>query len=194
MYTNLYNYISSKVSIKEEEFALLKQYFTPSKLRKKQFLVRKGEICKYGAFIIKGALSLYHINEEGKKITLQFGIENWWISDRDSFNNLTPSNYYLQALEESDLLLFTSEDFKEMTEKFQPFRKMVHQLKEDNVTATQKRLTSTLTDRALTRYNSFCNDYPEIIKRFPQHAIASYLGIKPETLSRIRAKQALKRV
>lgn len=186
MYQSLYHYISSKVNITDEEFEQVKKHHTPFNIKKKEFLLKKGEICTHGAFVCKGALRMYFINDKDEKVTLQFAIEDWWIGDRESFRHKTPSNYYIEAIETSELLLITAEGQQKSCDEIPAYRKLTNQIKEANAYATQKRLAAILTYTAEEKYKSFAAKYPEIIQRFPQHMIASYLGIQPETLSRLR--------
>lgn len=189
MYQALHSYIASKVNITDEEFELIKKYFTPLSIQKKEFILKKGEVCTHSSFIVKGALRTYFINDKEEKITIRFGIENWWAGDRDSFVNKTPSNYYVEAIEASDLLLIKEEDQSELYRNLPVFRKLIDKIKEANAHANQKRLANILTSTAEEKYKIFSIKYPEMIQRFPQHMVASYLGIKPETLSRLRRRR-----
>lgn len=131
---------------------------------------------------------MYFVNEKEEKTTLQFAVKNWWVADRESFRNQTPSNYYIEAIEASELLLITAKGQQELCENSSAYSKLTEQVKEANAVATQKRLETILTYTAEAKYTDFASRYPEIIQRFPQHMIESYLGIQPETLSRLRRK------
>ena len=109
MYDQLQKYIAFKVSISNEEFEIVKEFFTPKKLRKRQYLLQEGQICRYTAFVAKGILRQYLVDGKGNEHITQFAIENWWISDRESLANQTPSNYNIDALEDSELLLITKD-------------------------------------------------------------------------------------
>lgn len=192
MYEKLYQYISSKVDISQEEFEFIKSGFVYKKLRKKQYLLQEGELATFGAFIIKGCLRMYRIGEKGEEIIQEIGIENWWISDKESMVKKKPSIYYIDALENSDVLLFTIEKHDELVDTSPPFRKLLLINQKQNLIAIQQRLDSTLSYSAEKKYQQFMDKYPEIILRVPQHMIASYLGFTGETLSRIRRKMTNK--
>lgn len=188
MYNALYSYVSQKVDLSPHDFDLIREAFKPKTLRKRQYLLQAGDISKYLAFVVSGALRLFHVDEKGDEHIIQFAIENWWISDRESFSNSTPSLYHIDAVEDSQLLVM---DFKqsEQLERLSPaYRKMVEQIKEVNAIAQQKRVISSLSFTAREKYKAFLTTYPDLAQRFPQRMIASYLGLKPETLSRLRKK------
>lgn len=186
MYEALRKYISDKVSISDAEFEIIKQAFTPKTLRKRQYLLQEGEVCRYAAFVVKGALRQYVVDQKGSEHITQFAIENWWISDRDSMANETPSNYNIDAIEDSELLLITKESTSELEKKVPAFREMMSSIKERRSFAWQKRLLGALSYSAEDKYNEFIKTYPEFTQRIPQRMIASFLGITPETVSRLR--------
>ena len=191
-YQPLRRYVNDYTSsiISDEEFELIRKAFTHKKLRKKQYLLQEGEVSKFTAFVLKGALRQYWVDTKGVEHILRFAIENWWIGDRDSFANLTPSKYNIDALEDSELLLITPAQLQELRSQAPSFVEVMHKMDERNFIATQKRIHASISYTAEERYQELMKTNPDFIKRFPQNMIASYLGITPETLSRIR-KQAL---
>jgi len=188
MYDSLYQYILSKVHINIEEFEVVKESFTPKKLRKRQYLLQEGEVCRYVAFVVKGVLRQYLVDDKGNEHITQFAIEDWWISDRESMTNETPSIYNIDALEDCELLLITKESTMELEQKVPAFNELMNVIKERSAFAGQKRVVSALSYSAEEKYQNFIETYPQIVQRVPQHMIASYLGIKPETLSRLRSR------
>lgn len=194
MIESLFKYINRHTStpLAEQEFELLKSAFTVKKIRKRQYLLQEGDICKHFAFIVKGATRQYMVDEKGVEHVVHLGIENWWVGDRESWVKVTPSAYYIDAWENTELLLISRADTLKLALQCPAFNEMLRVLDEQNNIATQKRITSAISYTAEKRYADFKSRYPDFLERFPQHVIASYLGITKDTLSRIR-KQAAKK-
>jgi CRP-like cAMP-binding protein len=183
-------YIDAGIStpVSDADFACICAAFTPKKLKKKAFLLRAGEVCKHFAFVLAGALRMYSVDEKGGEHVLSLGVENWWIGDRESCVLLTPSRYYVEALEDASLLLITHAQMQELRRTVPAMAEFMRGLDRRHDIATQKRLEAAISSTAEERYVAFLAQQPSYEQRFPQHLIASYLGILPETLSRIRAK------
>ncbi len=194
MYEPLIQYIRnhSTSPLTDESIEAITKLFVPKKIRKKQYLLQEGEVCKYSAFIVKGAMRQYTVDNKGVEHIVHLTIENWWTLDRESWVMLTPSNYYIDAWENTELLLITRADAVSLVNQCPAFNEMIRLLDERNNIATQKRLTSSISFSAEKRYADFVNCHPDFLQRFPQHLIASYLGITKDTLSRVR-KQYQKR-
>ncbi|WP_256009792.1 Crp/Fnr family transcriptional regulator [Desertivirga xinjiangensis] len=175
-----------------EEKELIRQTFTPSKLRKRQFLLQAGNQCKHFAFIVKGAMRKYTVDDRGVEHIIQVGIENWWMGDRESFVESTPSLYHIDAWEHCELLCITLEGTLQLQERVPAFRDMKMKLDERNMMANTRRLASVISSQADKRYTDFVECYPELIARFPQHIIASFIGINKDTLSRVKRQLNLK--
>lgn len=188
MHDSLIAYIKkySSTPFEEGDEELIKNTFLPKRIRKRQFLLQEGEVCKYTAFIVKGATRQYSVDEKGIEHIVRLTIENWWAVDRESFTMLTPSVYYIDAWEDTDALLVTRADFLSNLGGIPALNEMLRKMDENHATALQKRVNASISFSAEKRYNDFAKQYPEFIQRFPQHIIASYLGITKETLSRIR--------
>ncbi|MEO7489903.1 MAG: Crp/Fnr family transcriptional regulator, partial [Ferruginibacter sp.] len=183
---------NKKIPLTREEELQVKRYLTPKKLRKKQYLLQEGDICKSIAFIEKGALKAYSIDESGNERIIQFGMEGWVISDLYSFITGEPATYNIDAIEDAELVLIGKQAHEELLQqlpKYETFTRL-------NITgayiAMQKRLTSILSSSLEERYANFIALYPDIVQRVPQHMIASYMGLTPETLSRVRQKMTRK--
>lgn len=192
MHESLITYIKNhSVTLTETEIEVIKEVFIPKKLRKRQYFLQEGEVCKYAAFIVKGAMRQYSIDEKGVEHIIRLSIEDWWVSDRESYVMLTPSRYNIDAWEDCDLLLLTRADYLNRLVQIPAINEMTRKMDESFAIATQKRV-STISLSAEERYAELTKTYPEFLQRFPQHIIASYLGITKETLSRIRG-QAVKK-
>jgi CRP-like cAMP-binding protein len=189
MYEVLHSYISNKVKISPEEFEVVKSAFTPKRLKKKQYLLQEGDPCKYIAFVCEGALRLFSIDVKGQEHILQFALENWWITDRKSLNTGEPSMYNIDALEDTQMLVITKEGMSELEKKVPAFLYMMQGVQQNNFIAVQSRIHAAISYSAEEKYHDFIKSYPNIFQRVPLHMIASYLGISPETLSRIRAQK-----
>ena len=164
---------------------LITKVFVPKHFRKRQYFLQEGEICKYTAFILKGAMRQYSVDEKGAEHIVRLAIENWWAGDRESFIMQTPSIYFIDAWEDTDALLISHADFVTI-EPIPAMKEMSKILDERNAFAWQKRMNAFISLPAEKRYDDLAKTYPEFLRRFPQHIIASYLGITKETLSRVR--------
>jgi CRP-like cAMP-binding protein len=189
MYQPLLSYIEkhSTTPLSVSDIELIQNKFTPKKLRKGQYLLQEGEICRSAAFIAKGATRQYSVDDKGVEHIIQLTIENWWAVDRESFLTLAPSQYYIDAWEDTEALLLKKTDYYEHLINVPAMVEMWRAIDERNAYANQKRLHSVLNDTAEQRYINLANTHPEFIQRFPQYLIASYLGVAKETLSRLRS-------
>ena len=188
MYDVFFDYLKkySSEPLSEDEMLLIKEAFTPFKLRKRQYFLQAGNLCKHFAFITKGAMRQYTVDDNGTEHIVRLGIENWWMGDRESYVMQTPSTYNIDAREDSQMLLINRPKTLELMKKVPAFCEMVHQMDNRNHIANQKRINSTISSTAEKRYTDFVALYPELSARFPQHLIASYLGITKDTLSRVK--------
>ncbi|GAB3573016.1 Crp/Fnr family transcriptional regulator [Hymenobacter daeguensis] len=182
----------TRATISDADFALVAAELLPYKLHKKQCLLRAGEVCQYYAFVVQGALSFYTVDAKGARHVHVLGVENRWLGDRESWSQLTPSRYYLEAVEDSQLLLITCPQAQALVRQVPLVAELVRIQDEQNAAETQKRLHAAISYTAEERYHAFAAEHPDYLQRFSQLMIASYLGISPETLSRIRARPALK--
>jgi CRP-like cAMP-binding protein len=192
MYELFFQNFNKKVALTEQEEALIKNHLIPKKLRKKQYLLQEDEVCKSYAFIEKGALRAYSVDDSGNEYIIQFGIEGWIVSDLYSFLTGEPATYNIDALEDSELVLISKTAHEELLQKLPKYETFTRLNITGAYIAMQKRLTSIISSPLEERYTNFTKAYPEIVQRVPQHMIASYMGLTPETLSRIRKRISAK--
>jgi CRP-like cAMP-binding protein len=194
MYDSLRQYIIRYIEspLPDEEFKLVEKAFHPKWIRKKQYFLQEGEICRFTGFLIKGAMRQYFFDAKGNEHVLRFAIENWWVGDRESFIHQKPSKYNIDALEDSELLLINHTDMHELRLKAPSFVLMMQKMDERSFIAAQKRIHASISYTAEERYLDLLETNPDFLQRFSQNMIASFLGIKPETLSRIRKHRAEK--
>ena len=193
MFELLFEKFDEKIQLTDEEKQLCKTFFIPKKLRKKQYLLQEGDVCKYGAFVEKGFLRCYTTDDKGNEHMLQFAFEGWWMADQYSFLTNTPSRYNIDAMEDCELLLITRDAEEKMMQTVPKLERYFRVLLQNSLIATIKRLESSLSDTAEERYNRLLKNCPTVAERVPQHMLASAIGITPETLSRIRKQMSLRK-
>src|SRR5688572_28958689 len=187
MFELLHKKFQEKISLTNDEFNYCKTLFLPKKLRKRQYLLQEGDVCKYQAFVEKGILRSYTIDEKGTEHILQFASEGWWMADLASYLTGEPSPFNMEALEEAGVLLISKPSWDEAMEKVPQLERYFRVLIQNHLIATQKRLMQSLTETVEAKYKRFAEAYPSCVQRVPQHMIASYLGVTRETLSRLRS-------
>jgi len=177
----------STVPLTDREIDLIKSVVVCRKLRRKQNVLYEGEVCKYSAFIIKGAMRQYSVNDKGMEHTVGLFLETSWAGNRESFMTGAPSLYFVDAWEDTEALLISRTDYLNLWMSIPAIVEMSRKLTDEYSFALQKRLHSFITLSSEERYFNLEKTYPEFLQRFPQHIIATYLGISRETLSRIRS-------
>ena len=193
MFEVLKKYLTDRAVLSDEQLDLICSFFVPKRVEKGEFILREGEIAKYGNFITSGCLRSYVIDNKGKEHIIQFAPETWWLTDITSIINQTPSLYFMDALEPSNILMIDFAGHQKIAEIIPAFNKAFQAGQQKHTAAKDRRIISSLTATAEERYQHFLHTYPTIAQRVPQHMLASYLGITPETLSRIRKKWAEKK-
>jgi CRP-like cAMP-binding protein len=188
MYELFFQKLNEATSFTEEEEAIVKTYLTPKKLRKKQYLLQEGDVCKFIAFVEKGVLRSYTVAEKGTEHILQFALEGWLISDLYSFLTGERSPYNIEALEDAELVLISATAHEELLKRVPKYETYTRLQLTGAYIAMQRRLTSIISLSLEERYTYLNSLYPDIVQRVPQHMIASYMGLTPETLSRVRKR------
>jgi CRP-like cAMP-binding protein len=186
MYDMLFKHFEEKIILSPIEKELIKTFFVPRKIKKKQFLLVEGNVCRYMAFVAKGLLKAYNIDEKGNEHINQFTPEGWWTSDMNSFFNGKISFYNIDAMEDSEVLLITSDDFENLTWQVPAMERYFRLLFQNSLITKERRLISSHTHDAEEKYKYILKSNPDLIKRIPQNLLASYLGLSPETLSRLK--------
>jgi CRP-like cAMP-binding protein len=192
MFETLRSYFERSFPVTDEQFELIKTLFASKKVNKGEFLLREGEITKYSIFVSAGCLRTYTIDDKGKEHILQFSPENWWTGDM-SFTSDVPSQCFIEAIEDSDVLLTELSSIKKIAEYIPKSAAFYQTALQKSAAAKNQRIVSSMSATAEERYSEFLKTYPSLLQRLPQHMIASYLGVSPETLSRIRKKRALRK-
>lgn len=190
MFDRLRTHVSKLVPLTDEEFPACTSLILPKRLRKGAYLVQEGEVSKYVAFVTSGLLRSYGIDKKGEERIVQFGLEGWWITDLYSFLTGKPGTQYIDAMEDSDVLLVDSATYEKLCTTVPKFERYFRILLQNNYIATHRRLLSSISLSAEERYLQMLEEYPTIVQRVAQRHIASYLGITPEALSRIRNRLA----
>lgn len=191
MNESLHSNLSRYVSYTLEEIAILDSLVQPQSVAKKTVMLRAGEKCNFEAYVVKGCIRKYCIDPDGNELVLQFAIEDSWISDISfSIYESNPSRVFIETLEDCELLVFSPEAKEALFMRVPRFERAFRILMQRNLTATQNRLFDTISKDATYKYLEFLRLYPSIPQRVAQHYIASYLGISPEFLSKIRTRLA----
>lgn len=180
--------ISNHISISEDERDLFCDLFEHKLIKKKSFLLEEGETCRFEGFVVKGLFRVYHIDKKGFENILYFAMENWWITDIDSFTNEKPSQLYIEALEDSEVLLISKKDKEFAYTNLPKIEKLFRIMTQKTHVALQRRMIDNLSKTADQRYLDFIEKYPQLLQRLTNLQIAAYLGISHEFLSKIRKK------
>lgn len=190
MLTQINSAISRYVNFTQEEFDIFNSLLSFKQIPKKTIMLRRGEKCTFDAFVVRGCVRKYYIDKNGFEVILQFAVENSWISDISfSIYETEPSQIFIETLETSDFLMFSPETKEHLFEKAPKFERAFRILMQRHQAVTQNRLLNSITLTAEQKYDEFLKAYPTIPLRVPQHYIASYLGISPEFLSKIRTRK-----
>ena len=190
MFDNINSYISKCVPVAKEELEYFDDLLEYKKIPKKTVLLHEGEICNFEAYIIKGCIRTYYIDEKGIEVTLQFAIEDWWVSDIASFHDHTPSSMFIETLEDSELLMLNPHTKELLLAKLPKLERVFRLMVQRNLSVLQGRLFKTIATSGEDKYLDFIKRYPSIPGRVAQHYIASYLGVSTVHLSRIKSKLA----
>lgn len=180
--------ISRHISSSQTDITEFCHLFTPKTIKKKEFLLREGEVCRFEAFVTKGLFKVYHIDAKGTEQILYFGMEDWWLTDIDSFASQNPSQLFIEAIEDSEILVISKKDKDFAYENFPFVEKLFRIMTQKTHSALQRRMIDNLSKTADQRYLDFIEKYPSLNQRLTNLQVAAYLGISHEFLSKIRRK------
>jgi CRP-like cAMP-binding protein len=190
MFDTLRKHLLEKTPMSKEEFSRGSPFLIPKRVRKNAYLLEAGEVCKHLTFVSKGLLRSYTIDKKGEEHIMQFAPEEWWITDLYSYLTGKESSYFIDALEDSDVLLLEATSYEKLFTAAPKFERYFRILLQNNYIATHRRILGSISLPAEERYLTLLKDYPALVQRVTQRHIASYLGISPEALSRIRQRMA----
>jgi CRP-like cAMP-binding protein len=186
MHERILKNVSRFIELTPDETRYFVSLLKHKKIRKRQYLVQEGDIARYEYFVNEGCLRTFHTDDKGMEHNVQFSIEDWWTGDMYSFLTQTPGKYNIIAIEDSDLSCIDREAQELLYTKVPKFEKFFRHLLQNAFIALQERILSGMSESAEERYLNFRKKYSEMDKRIPQNQIASFLGITPESLSRVR--------
>jgi CRP-like cAMP-binding protein len=190
MFKTFEAYLKARIPVTEEQLRQIQPFFKPKTISKGNILLYINDVCEYTCFVVKGCLRSYVIDDKGKEHIIQFAPEQWWISEQVSLQNREPSMYYIDAVEDTEYLAADRFFFEEFHKVVPAAREMLNILQLNSLRSFQKRLVSHLSATGEERYLGFLKTHPSLALRLPQKMIASYLGVTPESLSRIRKELA----
>ncbi len=189
MYPNFINSIRRYVELDENQIQTLYKYMKPLSLKKKDFLLKEGQVCKSYCFVEKGCLRMYFINQKTVEQITQFAIDGWWIADYFSLIDNKPSEYYIQTIEKSEILMIDRQELNDLLKELPQIERYLRIIMQKAVAASQLRIKYMFEMSKEEFYIHFSTSFPDFIQRVPQYMIASYLGLTPEYVSELRKKK-----
>ena len=185
-YDALFNYIKQRIVLSENDKNIIKEKFSLRMIKRKDYFLKEGDLGFEQAFIISGSMRVYYIDGKSQEHVLYFGFNDWWVGDLASFQMKTASQLNVQAIEDTWLLAFTHEGIEEIFVKVPAMERLFRIMAQRTLAVLQKRLFLTVSASAEDRFVALIERHPNIEQIVPQHQIASYLGILPESLSRMK--------
>lgn len=182
-------YILSQITLTPDELQFMRSLSTSRKMRRRQFLLREGEVARHKIFVCQGLVRNYHRGDDGTEYIMRFAAENTWTTDHESYFNQTPSKSNIDALEDTTIVLWTKENFNELSEGIPALKSYLVHVMTSSMDAALNRVMSNISYTNEEKYQDFVNSFPDVFQRVPLHMVASYLGVSRETLSRIRQAQ-----
>lgn len=186
MYEQLFDSIHEIVSLTDEEWEACKNNFRPKRMLKRQFLLQEGDVCRELAFVEKGALYSYTVDSSGNKHVIRFAFDGWWMANLHSFFTGKPTRLNIEVLENSELLMLDRKNHEKLLEEIPAYERYHRIIVQNAYVALQQRVENALGLTAEEKYARLIEQNPEFMNRVPLNLVASYLGMSPETLSRVR--------
>ena len=185
---SLISYFDKHLALRAEEKQAVRESFSERRVKRRQFILQAGDVCKLNSFVAEGCFRMYLLDERGKEHNLQFAIENWWIGDIGSFHSEEPSRLNIEAIEDSVILQIKKEDQLRLFVDYPRFNRIFRVFTENALVSYQRRVLQNISSTAEERYLDFVDRYPDFFNRISNVQIASFLGITPEFLSTIRKR------
>lgn len=186
----LFLHIERFVALSDADKEIMAALLTARDVKKKDMLLTEGKVCTANYFVVKGCLRMYYVNNKGVDHIVQFGIDNWWLSDYVSYSMAKPSQFFIQAVEATEVIVWEKAKEEELLTKVPALERYFRILMQRAVAAAQQRFKYMDDFTGEERYHHFSKSFPEFVQRVPQYMLASYLGFTPEFLSKIRAGKA----
>jgi CRP-like cAMP-binding protein len=183
-------YLEARAAFTAAELAYLRTMFVARRLPERAYLQRAGDVAQYAAFVARGCLRSYVVDAEGREHIIQFAPETWWLADSISLESGAPSSFSIDAIEDSDVLLIDPRSHETIVEAIPSYATAFRKGLQRHAAAKNERIVKTMSASAEERYLDFVRTYPSIASRVPQRMLASYLGVSPETISRVRGRLA----
>jgi CRP/FNR family transcriptional regulator, anaerobic regulatory protein len=192
MLDGLLHHIRKFIELTPDEEEKLRSHFRVKEIARKDHLLKEGQVCTASYFILKGCFRIYSMTEQGNEQIIQFGIDNWWMSDYMSLNTGAPSPFYIQAVEPSLVAVLDKRAQEELLKEVPALERYFRIVFQRAYAASVMRVYYIFIQSAEERYHHFERQFPDFVQRVPQYMLASFLGFTPEFLSKIRAKLAKK--
>ncbi len=186
MFERLKESLYEHVELTDEEWELCKNSFRPKRMLKRQFLLQEGDICRDLTFVEKGALYSYSMDSKGNQHVIRFAFDGWWMANLESFFTNTPTRLNIEVLENSELLVLDKNNHEKLLEEIPSYERYHRIIIQNAYVALQQRVENALGLTAEEKYARLIEQSPEFLNRVPLNLVASYLGVSPETLSRVR--------
>lgn len=181
------SYIRTLRLFSDKEISAIKSLAILKHLKKKEYLLRQGDICRFHTFVCSGCLRSYRIDDKGSEHIVSLSPANHWVSDRVSLVTGTPSNEFIDALEDSTVIQLSADNFKTLLKDIPNFEILNTKIITDDCDKSRDRIYMMLSHQAEERYQQFIRLFPQLHQRLPMFIIASYIGVTRETLTRIRS-------